>query len=431
MRAISAANIRDLAASAFGAILPMDPTPSDDADGTAGNGSYDAPSQWMNIGSKSIWVCFNGAHNAADWAEVALVRNLPPPPPPGPGIPTAMWFVQQGTTLSGVYSIGILPLAAGYRLLTWDGIDPKTWGIWIVQTTAWTRAPEFPAGMVFNGPAYVWTAYNATDFVDYQQLITIFPPSWTYGVNPTTWTVGTDDLIATYATPTSTVTPGTFIRISVTLGRESPAMFNVNYDGPTSLDQWATAAGALTATNVTSGYPAGNLSPGTLGSGVLLPAGQISGTVPAGSLPTLDTIAGSSGSLSASNVGTGYPYADLSGAPSPPSTNGGDTTITTAAAYTTVINATAMKGLIGVWTVTNLGPNTARVQVTTVDAIQGTQVQTTGLGSGSNTQPQDLISNGGLANTCSPPLTSVQVAVQDFVAGNHTSVRIRWAIVEV
>jgi len=82
LRLITPQVYRNFILSAFGATLPFAPTPQDDLDGTGGNGAFDTGSVWTNpqSGSKSYWICFDGSHNAADWAEIQLVRNLPVQP---------------------------------------------------------------------------------------------------------------------------------------------------------------------------------------------------------------------------------------------------------------------------------------------------------------------------------------------------------------
>ncbi len=64
LRLISPQDYRDFVVSAFGASLPFDPTPSDDAFNSAGHGFFDANSVWFNtLGiNKAVWVCFDGAH---------------------------------------------------------------------------------------------------------------------------------------------------------------------------------------------------------------------------------------------------------------------------------------------------------------------------------------------------------------------------------
>lgn len=79
VRFIKPKYVRDVVVSLLGALEITDPTGSDDNVGTAGNGSFDDGQTWMNTLAKSAWICFDGSPLTADWAEIQLVRNLPPP----------------------------------------------------------------------------------------------------------------------------------------------------------------------------------------------------------------------------------------------------------------------------------------------------------------------------------------------------------------
>jgi hypothetical protein len=69
-RDITAQDARDFIASAFGAEEITDPTVNDDNVGTAGNGSFDANSRWLNTATPSIWQCVDGTPGAAVWVKI-------------------------------------------------------------------------------------------------------------------------------------------------------------------------------------------------------------------------------------------------------------------------------------------------------------------------------------------------------------------------
>lgn len=317
MRLITPGWARSFINSAFGAVYSFDPTPQDDADNTAGNGAFDAGSVWLTITAltKTVWRCFSGSHNAADWRQIWP----PPPAPPTFSIPAAQFRIVAGTTLFGTYMFGIFPLSVGDRLLTWDGIDQSTWGVWVVQTGAWTRAPEMPAGTVFTGPAYVWIASDEEFFPAYPALFTLQPLPWGPGTNPTTWTLGTDHVVCCFASPTSIVTATDPIHETRVYGREGPAQYNLTWVGPTTLDGWATSGGPLSVTNINSG---------ALPSGITLNVAQLT----VGIWP----------------VSVFVPYTQISGAPPPgPGVDSGNVTAAATVSYSTVMDLTAATGIVG------------------------------------------------------------------------------------
>jgi hypothetical protein len=245
---------------------------------------------------------------AGDWADqpagTVLAGPVSGPPgkpsfktlvlPPTFTIPTAQWRIVGGTTLSGTYSIGPIALNVGDRVLTWDGVSHATWGIWIVAVGAWTRAPELPAGTVFDGPAYAWIASDEEVQPSYPILCVLFPATWGPGTNPTSWTIGTDPLICCYASPGTTVAAGTFITVTPTISRQVAEEFTVNYTGPLSLDSWATLGGPISTTNINTGaLPGGvtiaptQLTAGVIAAGVTIPYTQVTSPPPAGAANVL------------------------------------------------------------------------------------------------------------------------------------------------
>lgn len=162
LRLISPQKYRDFITSAFGAAFAFDPTPQDDKDGTAGHGTYDTGSVWLNIGpTKSVWRCFAGNHNAADWRQI-----WPPAAPP------AATVVADGTgidvTFDGIdtYTVSLETPVDLANLPTYPKSKVSSTGTWstaeiptlpkskIDSSGQWALA-EIPSGYLFSNLAGV------------------------------------------------------------------------------------------------------------------------------------------------------------------------------------------------------------------------------------------------------------------------------------
>jgi|SRR5579863_16724 len=435
----------DFIATTFGFFtLPRNPGPNDDSVGTGGAGAYfSTGSMWMNSITGQWSRCVSGAPGAAVWIRLAydgepmggrMTGTFPNPAlaatgvtpgtygdsshyavfqvqgdgtltaagqyplPASFAIPTAMIYINTGTTLGGLLPIGPYTPTAGDRIFTWDGVNVLTWGIYVAAVGPWPRAADFPVGTTFNGPAYIWVADEATFFPGLGDLMMLLPPSGPGLGNPPTWTLGTDSAVAFHASVGTIVTPGTFISLMTTIAPTGIIEYQVSYTGPTSLNSWATFGGPLNVTN---------LNPGTLPGGVLLPPSQL--TSP-GVIPSGITI----------------PYTQVSGAPAPIATSGGNITMTTTAPFITIFSLVATSTILGNCNVINTGTQQARVQMTHTDPDQGTIVQSTNVAPGTQLVTQVFDTASGLLGSGRPPYTAIQLDVQDFTAGSHTTLHIYW-----
>lgn len=439
-RAISPKDVRELIMSAWGNVASRDPGLSDDSANTSGQGYFDTGSMWWNTATRTAWFCWQGTPFAAVWQKIPVGFT----PPPTFSIPTAQWWIKEGCSLSGTLPIGGVPVTAGDRILTWDGVHADTWGIWIANLFAWTRAIDFPAGTVFTGPAYVWIATDEEWFSGQATLMVLSPHGWGPGTNPGTWTLGVDDVSARYASPTARVGAGSNILVTPEVDSDGLTIYVVNFTGSLSpsqvptLNATAAASGPLSAANLGSGYPVTSLGSGSLPAGVTVDPARISpgypvsdlvGTMSPTQLPTLDTIAASSGDLSASNVSSGYPYASLSGAPAAMTTTGnGGVTKTTTNAFQTLFTITVPTGVHGNMNIINTGSNTANVRITHTDPNQGTLQQSTNVNPGTQLGTQAFDLPGGLVGTGRPPYTTITVEYQAFTAGQQTTLFCYWSV---
>ena len=270
--------------------------------------------------------------------------------PSGSMFVPASYAVLTGTTLSGLLPIGPITPSPGDRILTWDGVSATTWGVYAAASGAWSRVADMPAGSVYTGPAYVWVADEAFLLAGQGSLIALEPFSGPGIGNPPTWILGTDLPDWHYAVPTSKTVNGTFITVMTTVISHGLFEYQVNYTGPLSLDDWAVFGGDLDPTLIDwTTWP------------------------PAADVP-------------ASNVGPGYPYSDLSGAPASLNVY---SQVTNPFSYgtgpTTVFTFTATNSIQGTISAENLsGSSAARLYVTTVDSRNGTQTNFIGIGAPGN-----------------------------------------------
>lgn len=72
LRLITAQKYRNFIMSVFGACLPRDPGPTDDAANTSGAGFFDLASSWLNtnVSDQTYWRCFDGTPLAAVWVKM-------------------------------------------------------------------------------------------------------------------------------------------------------------------------------------------------------------------------------------------------------------------------------------------------------------------------------------------------------------------------
>jgi hypothetical protein len=250
-----------------------------------------------------------------------------PPAIAGVSIPYAQIFWQQGTPLSGTSDLGgVIPVSVGDRVLTFDGTDNTTWGIWIVQSSSWFRAPDMPAGTTFNGPAYVWAAQDQSNMFAQAQLMALSPANWGVGHLIGSWVLGTDAVIARYGTSVTSVDAGSGCTVSRVSAPTGENVFSINVPPP--------GAGSITPGTLPPGVllPPANLTPGTIPTSTILPVGNLTG--PGTISPTL--------------------------LPSGPECLSGEIAYTTTDTLTLVLSLDAPFGLIGGW---NLATGTNQVHV--------------------------------------------------------------------
>lgn len=146
-------------------------------------------------------------------------------------------------------------------------------------------------------------------------------------------------------------------------------------------------------------FPAALLSPGTVPSGVLVPAAQ---------------------------VGPGYNYADLSGAPPAGAAySSGDQTTAVSGSAVTVLNLSATHAIIGDFEVSNLTAGTGTLHFSVTDPETGTHTGTFGIGNSGNWSGViDLAAGiGAIVSGGRGPYTAITVQVTATSSGN---VRCRW-----
>ncbi len=494
LRLISPQDYRDFVLSAFGAFLPFDPTPQDDSSNTAGNGFFDRNSVWLNSDgvNKAVWVCFSGAHNAADW------RKVWPQAAPFPEHIRGTVAVVAGpvTSLSGLCPVGIGFYPSGTIVLTSLAGFPETIGAYVTGGPSWPRVAWWPDGQVNQEPMFVWVEFNGADFMDgLPYMLYIRKPNPTPFLPDVAWTVGVDvpDVLqwvenAVFGVPVEFEEHTLGCKIQ-TLGVSGGLHWqnqvaNTVFAGPTSGSPFTPAFRALVAadippitlpdvaagTNVTvsvSGltytvsvptFPYANLT-GTpavvdvvAGTGITVvqsPTGTFTVSASGGStsvvagtnvtvtgpvsgaytvsVPTFPA-ASITGTLPASQVGPGYPFGSLTGAPTAFSQRG---TLTTSAGpgFATIFSATATNGLMGtlrlMGQIGGAGGNAYDWQIIATDPRNGAQTYQNLGGTSDNSGSigfivnLDTSSEGFLGtariNNNPAPITAIQVLVRTHV----------------
>jgi hypothetical protein len=181
-----------------------------------------------------------------------------------------------------------------------------------------------------------------------------------------------------------------------------------------SLDSIAGSSGPLTASNLGSGYPFSDLA----------------GTATPSQLPTLTAIAAATGALAAAQVGSGYPFADLSGVPAFPASSSGNMTLMSTSAYQTAISIPNMNyPMQGSWSAFNTGANTVRCRGSTTSYINGADTTTFTINSGSIISIATVQASPYPSYPYHPADASgLLIEFEDFTAGQHSTVQFFWNI---
>lgn len=199
----------------------------------------------------------------------------------------------------------------------WAGIasSSASYGPWVSGVGEWVRPAWWPSGMVFSVPVCVWNLANAHGSVgDVASLIMVSPHTDINGTTP--WTVDTDAPPYTdYPVPPPGISldPLTWIGPTVlvlgtTVDAQLVAQNNHTFHrGPVTGGPLTPTWDVIDVTDLPSGYPYSDLS-----------GAPSSVTVSAGTNVTV-TVTGSDYEVSVPT----YPYGDLTGVPTPPSVSAG------------------------------------------------------------------------------------------------------------
>lgn len=329
-------------------------------------------------------------------------------------------FIGSVTSLSG------LPMISGYQTVAGDvaiaqvtGHD-ETLAPYVLAAGAWSLVDWFPAGATYTGPVYVWCVFfdgnpqpagpSLFALVPLWDDMTTFPVSWTAGVMPLVWQVvapynvvnvlgplaeatvvdrqgvtqtislilplAASDVASGYpysdlsGAPTlPSVAAGTNVSVVDSSGVYTVSVATFPYADLTGVptapsvaagtNVSVSAAGSVYTVSVT-GYPASALGSGTLAAGVSVPAAQ---------------------------VGSGYPYSDLSGAPSAGGMQSSGPLITTITTTPqTIFSLTGSNGMLGSIVIKNTGSFAITLSGTYVDAFGAmfTMSGLAGIAAGSN-----------------------------------------------
>ena len=312
-------------------------------------------------------------------------------PPAGLAVVPAMYAILGGTPLNGLAPIGLYTPTAGDRLLTWDGGDGKTVGVWIAAAGAWTRATDMPAGSTFTGPAYVWAASQDELDGGTAGLFTLVPNCGPTIGNPPAWTLGTDVAEIHYVLPASLVGAAPPLSVSAGVTPYNTYLFTISLP-------------SVPYTLVTAGYPASDLGGGTLPGTVTVPA---------------------------SIVSSGYPYSDLSGVPASP-VDCGSTMQTTTDVMTPVVTFTGVNAVSGYVAVKNLGDLSAypiKIQWDVTDVFGDTFSSLTTINLSGPKLGFWLSGLSGIAGWNGQPIIqSVTFSIQTSTAGEFNTAEFVWLI---
>jgi len=320
-------------------------------------------------------------------------------------------------TLSGLYewSPGFFS-PAGTVLWTYEIGSPHTEGPWVTDAGAWTRPSWWASGTVFSEPVLVWVEQGDHGSIGGVGSLLMVSPMTDF-TGTTAWTVDTD------APPFKDFpVPGT-----------SVALPSDTFIGPTGLPLGGVGNVTLqsqTANKVWAGPASGAPFPPNWRLLVLadLPSidfTDITGTVDVSQLPTLDDIASYSGPLAASNVGSGYLYSDLSGAPPAVTAFQGAGTTNFGTGFTTIFDETGTYGFAGFFNAFNNGPFTARFQLSWTDFRGNSQSTLIDVGVNnwlSDPSARDMGASFAPGSGNSNPPSSIKLEVKSLGAGT-TSVR--------
>ncbi len=213
-RLISPEDVRDEAVSSWGALYAFDPGFTDDNTNQAGNGFFDGGSRWFNLLTKSVWICFDGSHSAADWRQIFPVAAPAVVQPP---IGSVYWFLDSLLPQTGLPTIGAYTLQDGETGFQEAFADPHLTGPWEVHPGAWTRPPWFANGTVFDQPFIINCIVGLGETEgDFHACLFRGAPyatgdpftPWTVGTDIITWArVGTGGYSVTSASGNITVSP--------------------------------------------------------------------------------------------------------------------------------------------------------------------------------------------------------------------------------